>query len=109
MKVGDLVMTNKIEVRTDPGPRPSIRANFKANPGHAFVFLNFGTVQSTDEVDDRVLKVMKALGWVACDDIDGLRAALAAAEVDKSPAQEPGAQQGQSSAREGAERSGNAN
>lgn len=81
MKIGDLVMTSKIEVRTDPGPRPMMRANFKANPGHAFVFLNFGTVQSVDEVDDRVLKVMDALGWVAADNIEGLRRALAEAEA----------------------------
>lgn len=81
MKIGDLVMTAAIEVRTDPGPRPAMRASFKANKGSAFVFLNFGTVQSADEVDARVLKVMDALGWVACDNIEGLRAALAEAEA----------------------------
>jgi len=78
MKVGDLVMTTAIEVRTDPGPRPAMRASFKANKGSAFVFLNFGTVSNCDEVDERVSKVMAALGWVACDDVQGLRAALAA-------------------------------
>jgi hypothetical protein len=83
MKIGDLVMTNKIEVRTDPGPRPHMRATFKANPNHAFVFLNFGTVKSNDEVDDRVKRVMGALGWVACNDVEGLRRALAEAEKEK--------------------------
>jgi hypothetical protein len=58
-----------------------MRASFKANKGSAFVFLNFGTVQSTDEVDDRVQKVMSALGWIPCDDVDALRAALVAAEA----------------------------
>jgi hypothetical protein len=81
MKIGDLVMTTAIEVRTDPTPRPAMRASFKANKGSAFVFLNFGTVQSTDEVDDRVQKVMSALGWIPCDDVDALRAALVAAEA----------------------------
>lgn len=81
MKIGDLVMTSAIEVRTDPSPRPMMRASFKANKGNAFLFLNFGTVQSNDEVDDRVQKVMAAMGWIACDDITGLRAALDKAEA----------------------------
>lgn len=86
MKVGDLVMTNAITVRTDPGPRPMMTAGFKANKGSAFVFLNFGTVQSNDEVDERVTKVMHALGWIACDNIEGLRAALKEAEAASSAA-----------------------
>jgi len=98
MKIGDLIMTNKIEVRTDPGPRPAMRANFKANPGHAFVFLNFGTVKSNDEVDDRVKRVMSHLGWIACDDIDGLRKALEEAEssrADKSASHDTQGTQGE--------------
>jgi hypothetical protein len=83
MEIGDLIMTNKIEVRTDPGPRPAMRATFKSNPGTAFVFLNFGTVQSNADVDERVKQVMAHLGWVACDDVEGLRAALAEAEKEK--------------------------
>jgi hypothetical protein len=83
MKIGDLVMTTAIEVRSDLAPRPRMRASFKANKGSAFVFLNFGTVQSSDEIDDRVLKVMSALGWVPCDDVNALRAALTAAEASQ--------------------------
>ena len=57
-----------------------MNVNLKSHPGHAFVFLNCGPVQSVDEIDDRWSTVMSAMGWISIDDIDGLRRALADAE-----------------------------
>lgn len=82
MKTGDLVLTNSLTVRSEPGPRPGMTAGFKAIKGHAFLMLNFGTVASLDEVDNRVEKVMEALGWVPADNIEKLRQALADAEAE---------------------------
>jgi hypothetical protein len=85
VKAGDVVMTSAIEVRTSFDKR-AIRAGFKANPGHMMVFLSLGGVASDQEADGRAEKVLRALGWIPCDDIEGLRAALAEAEVTAAQA-----------------------
>jgi hypothetical protein len=75
MKTGDLFLTTNFKARTEP-VKPRLEVGWKAERGSAFLCLNFGTVKSLDEVDDRVKRVMSHLGWIACDDVAGLRRAL---------------------------------
>lgn len=79
MKIGDIFLTNGFESRSQVGPRPSVRAKWKAKPGFSFVLLNLGTVEHEDKMGEQAERVLNALGWFPLPDVIGLDEGLEAA------------------------------
>ena len=63
MKIGEVVLTRSIEVRSDATPRPDVRATIKARPGYALCLLNLGAVTPETNVGEHAKQVLKDLGW----------------------------------------------
>jgi hypothetical protein len=62
MRSGEVVYTNSIEVRNRPGPKPELRATFKAPKDKSFVFLCIGAVG--EPLNEQQLKeVLASWGW----------------------------------------------
>jgi hypothetical protein len=70
MKPGEVVMTTSIEVRTAIA-KPSMRANFKSNPGTAMVFIACGSVKEGDSPTRQAERVLEAKGWVSPSMVEG--------------------------------------
>lgn len=79
MRIGDVVISTKIEARHGGIAKPSMRVNFKANPGHALVFLMLGTVSEGQDQNAHAERMLRAIGWDPLPVLEGEDAGIDAA------------------------------
>lgn len=70
MKLGDVVMTTSIEVRSAV-VKPGMRVTFKSKPNTAMVFIACGGVGAGENPHRQAERVLERLGWTSPALVDG--------------------------------------